>query len=121
MVIKQREERGNGRGGHGEERGIGKNVAQVRAGAPQSQVDRREENADRSALPQGMNERPAERIHQRRFHHAPPVCSNSSSICRISASSSGLAFLVARACITMRAAEPPKTRSSISPTNCRCV
>ena len=63
MVPKQCEESGNRRDGHGEERGVGKHVAQVRAGTPQCQVSRREENADNGTLPQGMYERPAERIH----------------------------------------------------------
>jgi len=117
------------RGGSGRQQHQGqatRHVADLRRTPPQDLPRQAKGRPHEGALPERMQQNPSHPLRQGMVrypgwnaHFAPPSISSSSR--RISANSSRVAFLPARACMTSLGAEPANTRSSTCPTTWRCV
>src|SRR5262249_17997294 len=97
-----------------------------RARGPQHLQSDREQQRDQRALPQRMENRPAERTHggdmYQGFHKSHRVPFSNSSITRRSSASSAFEPLRAESAPSKKLrADPLKARSSRSPASCCCV
>src|ERR1051325_2324808 len=100
-------------------------VASVRRKPPHDPRKHPEESCGNRALPQRMQQSPAQFVnegtdekHRKRVHFPSP--SNRSNNLRIPPKSAAVAFFFSSACMTSLPADPENTCSSRCPTTCRC-